>query len=974
MAGRVDSKIRPSMITPELQSSPGSHKQSPDRRARGSHPPTPTRNEDASPEPRSDKATLKFKQHMVKGQVVYSPPSSLAVSKSRAQTPQRSISASATSRTNASGRPPTVTVNILRIASSPQAKTNPRDIKTQDLSPEPSEYEETAQNYQGPPKSYFNYVSDQNMPPPDSAAVEDLSSKGYTTDIPSSPPRKVRFENEDKLSESDSSPSSIAHEPIMIHEDYDVEDEHDKHDNHEDDDDEDEIDEYDIDIDEENIEERDLGECDVCQSDSTSSDDSDSDEDEDDEFWNHSPLLDPRTGKLDLNRSYLPTILEDRDNESRYDDSKPKPLLGSETGKLDRDHGSFSTINDEEDNDEDDQVDEDGDEDDDSLKQSPPLNPRTGKLDQSWDPRYLEWNWDDFLMSDLQTTASDHSSEPAHSLLENNDLTDHRPDETQQVTKRLSLEILEDRPLEDTSSSDVTDQIAQINSPPRFIHCFKDVSPGNIYTTLNFNFHSFYEPIVEVADVFLPRTIQFDKIALDNKDVWFSAPTASRPYMMCQTWRNCSHYDAHLIRDLHCAYNITLHKLLEKLKIYITPGSWTDVWVDPCQFVVDLCSNLECSDEDLEHIWSDYGIDVFKFVETQSILRSTPYSFKPDAIEIYALHEPTNRAPGRNMYLLTCLLLPNGTFNTRQFPPQILTTSSLSETTDGLKCAIMPDIWHPHLAVSKAETAPSYTVTGDNPWLEWDPKQNCFKGDIPLADVISISDGGRISVTITGEYNLNIGTSKIGLHESITTRLYLPLPSKQEVASDDTDIEIDDYTYPMTAVSLLCSSLWLGFDQKHSDCVVNMSRAYERAIRDYNFASEMARKQPAAFDVHQWENQSGAKKPWMKSLGPTPWYTFLTERQQEEYYRLHDREGRQKFIQSLQHDRRQEPLTWTLDEKERAEVGVDEDLEQMRRMYETQFNEAHVILWLNTTYRESMQDRLLEESHDDCEVYTGTSL
>ncbi|KAJ6256630.1 hypothetical protein Dda_8495 [Drechslerella dactyloides] len=736
-------------------------------------------------------------------------------------------------------------------------------------------------------------------------------------------------------------------------------------------------------------------------------------EDSEDDWYKQPPFLNPKTGTLDWSRDACSTTDEERekpgdnglntrnseDEESEDDWHKRRPFLNPKSGTLDWSRDACSTTDedegtnleddrggpedeeetpDNEDNsdweeektaegrdiDENFETENSGedevDEDDDILKQNPLSDSRTGKVDNG---RNLDRIWDDHRASKLLRSDSSSGSESAEKSVGDRSSTYEWLEESPSV-----LEPLIPKAVEDSVTTDEAEQLGKINSQPRFIHCFNNISAADIYKKLNFNFQSFYNPIIEAADVFLPRTVYFDNIALESQDTIFSAPTVGKPYMMSQCWVNCNNYDAHIIRDLHCSYNITLHKLLGKVQAF-KPIGWTDVWVEPCQFVSDLITNLECTDEDVEHIWSDYGIDLFRFVETQNVLRCAPYSFKPGAIQIHA-PAASDQVEGRNMYLLTCSLLSSGMFMTRQYPPQVMATPSLSMGSDGVyRCTIMPDIWHPHLSPSRAMTFPGYTVTGDTPWLEWDPEENCFKGDIPLADTVSQSNDGRIAVTITGEYNLNIGSSKIGLHESITARLYLPLPAKEEVASDNSDIANEGHGFPTLAASLLTSSPWLGFDNTHSAYIASVARMYDRTMQ--NIANEMSmnRNQRPNLNVRPWDTPPRSKTPRLciKSLGPTPWYTFLTERQQEEYYRVHDREGRKKFIESLEEDHRQEPVAWSPieSEAEEAEVKVDKDLEEMRRMYETQFNEAHVILWLNTTYRESMQDRLLEESYDD---------
>ncbi|KAF3926774.1 hypothetical protein ABW21_db0208664 [Orbilia brochopaga] len=1015
MAARVDSKIRPTRINSELRSGPGSRtspsslKQSSNRHIHKSPATaaTPIKGRDTGLEYRSYSTSLQSKQHPAKGQNTPSPPSSSTFSRSRIPVPngQRTPSprpSSSPSSSSPSSRPasnsriliPTsrsrsqspknasdpatlnsgtrsqnqgMRISILKNPASPFP--SPGKPKTSGPSSQPINCGKPARGSQKPYNTYCQDVFDQNTPPPDSPLLGRSYHRGSSPNPPSSPPPKLSFEDEEQVSEIHQSPPSMIPEPIRLHEDTDVEKGNINHDDlyknniSEDQSDESEVRKIEVDVDVDVDTDEDI-------SGDYESNDTDSYVDEDDDkFWDQSPLLDPKTGKLDLARSYLPTIVEDKENESRYeelDKAAKHQHQHPKMGKLDQDHEALTTSSGEKDQGNEDEEDE-------FWMQSPLLNPRTGKIDRSFDSWYLEWNWDEYFATGLQAKSS--SSKSTSSSPRNNSVVIGTPrysDGPHLVAKLSTPEKILEAILSDDviSSEDVAEQDAKISSPLKLIRCFEDIPARDIYAGLNFNFRSFFEPLLEVDDVFLPRTVYFDRIVRQiNQEFWFTAPSNSRPYMMTQTWRNCSGLDAHLLRDLQCAYNVTLHKTLENVKALVPVNSWTDVWVEPCQFMDEFCRNLECSEEDLDHIWDDYGIDLFRFFETQSILRSTTYSFKPDAIETPSPGGPATRSPGRTMYLLTCLLSPDGRFKTRQYPPQILAAFSVRKTRApaGLEYTIMPDIWHPHLSASRADTFPRYALTGDVSWLKWDQEGNCFRGEIPRADVDSISDGGRIALTITGEYTLNVGSSKIGLHESITARVYLPLTFKQESACDNANIT-DSHGHPITSVSLLSAEpRWSAVDKGYNNCVVDMAQTYEKAIEDFSFANKMVQKQPLVLDTGSWENQARPKTPLqrMKSLGQTHWYTHAAERDREDYYRSHDPEARKKLVRSLSDGYRQEPVAWNLDEKEGKQIQVDEDLEQMRLMWETRFNEAHVMLWLSSNYREEESERLVLDSPDD---------
>ncbi|EWC45017.1 hypothetical protein DRE_06297 [Drechslerella stenobrocha 248] len=499
--------------------------------------------------------------------------------------------------------------------------------------------------------------------------------------------------------------------------------------------------------------------------------------------------------------------------------------------------------------------------------QSPHRSPQAERLDRSWDYLDPEAGFPLSILSsnsgtgDLQTEGNNMAY-----LYEN---TNNNPDQPSLAAGIKTAQLCADYDSEQDSIKTEDYQLAIIASPPKPLAFFSEIAVQQTYKALNFDFQRFFNPILEVADVYLPRTAYYDKIALESPESWFSAPTIGKQYMI---------------------------RRVKKL----SPSGWSDVWIDPNHFIADFCFNLQCNEDDIEHVWVGYGIDIFKFIQTQWALRSTPYSFKPGAIDITS----GPHKEGCNMYLLTCLLLQNGQFEIRYYPPQVLIAMSVSAAK----------------------------VTEDTPWLEWDSWETRFQGRIPDPDDLAASDDGRICVIITGSYNLKIGKTKTRLHESLTTRLYVTVPRPQE---DRVKIETDRPSYPTNPQSFLWSSHALGFEKTHSDCSIQKATIETGLLGSYN--GNFVARVPQG----------------LRSLGPARWDELLIERRKRERQTQQGSgEGSTRFMEDrVLHD---------------DKVESDNHLDDMRRRYETQLNEAVALVWLNTTYRESLQERLWDESHDEC--------
>ncbi|KAF3927171.1 hypothetical protein ABW20_dc0102456 [Dactylellina cionopaga] len=443
--------------------------------------------------------------------------------------------------------------------------------------------------------------------------------------------------------------------------------------------------------------------------------------------------------------------------------------------------------------------------------------------------------------------------------------------------------------------------------------------------------------------------------------------TGASPYSLRVAWRRCISFDAPVIRDIYCAYNCELKNIFQKVgsracKIDV----WTDVWVEPSVFLANFHNKCSCGTGEVDRIWSEYGIELSKFVEAQYDLRTTPYFYKPAAMII----STEAHKEGQKMYLLTFMKLSNGFFRIRQFPPHIIVTSAFSRSGSGLELTVLPDLWHPHNGASKSFALPKYTVTAKTPWLQWDAKSSCFKGKVPPWEELTsiLSDDSRMCISIQGDYYLNIGSTDIDLQESLITRLYLKVPEMEDTpaaiglknsAELRNNVEVGNKiegegVYPPNPLSFLWNSHKLGFEKRHSRFVVEKARLYESQLR-HNF-SDIDAKDYAANGTFPWDS----KEPPIQSWGSITWDDFIEQKRQRMDHLTYDSRGRLEVIEVLEGGPHYGPT-----ECETFDYELDADLEEMREMYENKFHEAQAIFWVTSLYRESMQDRLEDESHDE---------
>ncbi|EPS38981.1 hypothetical protein H072_7252 [Dactylellina haptotyla CBS 200.50] len=508
----------------------------------------------------------------------------------------------------------------------------------------------------------------------------------------------------------------------------------------------------------------------------------------------------------------------------------------------------------------------------------------------------------------------------------------------------------------DRIESDLNDAILDENPWTRKpLAFFSNKIVSDTYRSLNFEYRDYLCPIIEVSDIFLPRTLYCERILPEDRDAWFKPPTSGQTCMIEQQWCHCKEDDARVLRDLYCGYNLQLHKTIQEASRRTSRcDTWVDVWVDPCNFVTSLYQNFQCSIDVVERLWDEHGIDFFKFVELQYELRSAPYSYKPNAID---LTTASNHRLGQKTYILSFQKLSEGRFKLRRFPPHITTACSVSPRDSGFECIIMPDIWHPHHSASKGFTLPKYSATPENSWLQWDSNMNCFRGRIPnsRSSVNSVLEDGRMCITIRGGYTLDVGSSKIDFAEAITTRIYIRVPETPRANPPVHQYSSQNYSYSLDLDSVFWGSQKLGLTKKHADFVVNKARMYkERLEEGYDDADAKRYMETGEFP---WDTRFAPK---IKSLGYVTWTDFINhKRQQKEHHRsiLH-------YGGTSENDVRYGPTEW-----DSGDINVDESLEEMRIAYENILQEADVIIWVNTQYRETMQERLIDEALEDIDNY-----
>ncbi|KAK6498645.1 hypothetical protein TWF481_011225 [Arthrobotrys musiformis] len=477
------------------------------------------------------------------------------------------------------------------------------------------------------------------------------------------------------------------------------------------------------------------------------------------------------------------------------------------------------------------------------------------------------------------------------------------------------------------------------------------------YRNINFEKTPQWHQIVQTHEVYKPRCVEFDQIATGDLDRWFAATVFENPIMFKHQWRNVYETDINILRDLHSAYYIALHNILSAVnEIQLgtdlsTVSGWMEVCIHPLTFISEMKTALQWTEDIFEYLKVAHGIDLIQFIDTQYELRSKTWLYRP-TIDL------TDAQNGVG-YFLTCKRMSAGKYRLQLSLPQVQTEWSIKHGAEGLECILRTGFWHPHFIFSPVpRSTPRFSVGRDSAWFHWDEENSCFKGILPPNYQIQEDPSGRSCITLDLKVELNryfIGKQPTGSHlfylqESLTTRTCGFIPEKPKPSQ----LHYPP-TYSPNPLGRIWSSRQLGFNKRHSEFIVGKAREYQAEI--YQERASDDAKNFAASGLFPWD----PKEPRIQSWGNVTWCGFLEQQRDRIKYLRKTPAGRIDMIRDLHEGVRYGPLDLGGEEDKKE---VDEDLEDMRRMYENLFHEAHVIVWLHTLYRETAQDRLEDESLD----------
>ncbi|KAK6514077.1 hypothetical protein TWF506_008503 [Arthrobotrys conoides] len=495
------------------------------------------------------------------------------------------------------------------------------------------------------------------------------------------------------------------------------------------------------------------------------------------------------------------------------------------------------------------------------------------------------------------------------------------------------------------------------NEPaPKTIPFLTDNDALKHYETINFNSDPQWHHVVQLHEVYKTRCVKFESVKQEDWDLWFAPSTSDQPIMLKQQWKNCSPTDIRILRDIHCAFYLALRNVLSVVSDIVSEGhistasGWLEVCVSPVTFLSEMRAALQWDEEIINRFRVEYGLDLLHFVDTQYELKSRTNLGRPDV-------DLTNDQNGHG-YFLTCKRTRAGQYKLQLSPPQIWTQWSIKQGDNGVECIVKPTAWHPHFLFSITAVTPRFSVGQGFEWLEWDNKQFCFSGIVPDDYQPHMDPSGNLCVRLDITMNFTqyfIGKMPEGPHllylnEGVTARSYGILPVKPAAPPAATPT-----IYSPNPLQLVWGSHKLGFDKRHSEFILGKAREYESEI--YQGRAGEDAKYFATHGLFPWD----PKEPQIQSWGRVSWCDFLEQRKARAEYLKKDPRGRMEVIEDIRRGPRLGPLDpgyKTYSEE------VDEDLEEMRRVFENLNHEAHAIIWLHTLYRETVQDRLEDESWD----------
>ncbi|KAK6352616.1 hypothetical protein TWF730_009436 [Orbilia blumenaviensis] len=472
--------------------------------------------------------------------------------------------------------------------------------------------------------------------------------------------------------------------------------------------------------------------------------------------------------------------------------------------------------------------------------------------------------------------------------------------------------------------------LPKITDTPQKLSFLSNDEAFDLHGAINFDNPLQWGHIIQLHELYKERCVKFDSLPTASYDSWFTPAIANRPVTLRQRWKNCTKSDSHLLRDLHCAFYAALRNVLAVLKvvgsesIVSTPSGWIEICVPPIMLIDDMKETLKWSDETIEALRAEFGLDLSRFIETQLEVKSMSYLRKPSI-------DFTDNQSGCG-YFLTCKKTEYGRYKLQISPPYIQAYCLIERVNN------------------------EFEFGKDSGWLCWDSEGLYFRGVIPHDHKISEDPSGHcyITIEITAErFQYFTGNGEQGSHtfyfqESITSRSYgsIPMEAEQPPA-------VMPIVYPPNPLQSIWDSHKLGFNKRHSKFVVDRIREYEHEL--YQDCRSEEANNFAADGTFPWD----PKEPKIQSWGEVTWCDFLQQKKARAEYFMKNPKGRMEVVRNLG----KRPLYAALEfECSRDDQDIDEDLEEMRRMYENLNNEAHAIVWLNTLYRETMQNRLEDES------------
>ncbi|KAF3091918.1 hypothetical protein TWF102_008601 [Orbilia oligospora] len=475
-----------------------------------------------------------------------------------------------------------------------------------------------------------------------------------------------------------------------------------------------------------------------------------------------------------------------------------------------------------------------------------------------------------------------------------------------------------------------------------------------LYGTINFDSAPQWHHITQLHEVYKRRFVEFDWVAPEDWDAWFAPAISDKSIILKQQWKNCNTTDSQILRDIYCAFYVALRNVLAVVNDIVLAGNnstvsgWMEVCVSPVTLLEEMRAVLWWDEETINVLRLEYGLDLLHFIDTQYELKSRSDLQRPT---IDLTHDQSGHG-----YFLTCKRTTPGRYKLQISPPHIRTQWSIKQGDSGVECIVKPTVWHPHFLFSTTAVTPRFSVGQDFHWLEWDKKHFYFSGILPDDYKPHKDPSGHlcIGLDITVEFTQYFmgkrpeGSHLFYLQETFAARSYgiLPIKPAAPLAAAPT-------VYSPNPLQLIWGSHKLGFDRRHSKFVMEKAQEYEDQIYQSQVSEDA--KAFATHGLFPWD----PKEPSIQSWGGVTWCSFLEQQRARAEYLRNDPRGRVEVIRDIRKGPRLGPLG---SKYKHYGEDVDEDLEEMRRMYENLIHEAHAIVWLHTLYREHIQDRLEDES------------